>query len=264
MITKPSGISRARANPRAKRAQSGKAARSSLSGPEARRLAPALRLPPRAQRHADELGGAHGPSHNPSDKRLAVHVEDHPVEYGNFEGTIPDSEYGGGTVMLWDPGSWEPQDGSTSRRARKGKLAFLLHGQRLNGEWALVRLRTAGETDKDNWLLIKDRRLRPPRRQAGHRARDQKRQVRPLRWRDRGRQEGQKQVWHSNKPAKWPSRMQIERPRRRSDHPGAARRAEESQSRGHASRQDKGSKKNLRRRGRAPRVRRAAARNPGR
>ncbi len=98
-----------------------------------------------------------GPSENPNDKRLAVHVEDHPVEYGDFEGTIPDSEYGGGTVMLWDTGSWEPQAGvDVEEGLAKGKLAFLLHGKRLKGKWAFVRLRARKKGDKDNWLLIKE------------------------------------------------------------------------------------------------------------
>jgi len=98
-----------------------------------------------------------GPSENPDDKRLAVHVEDHPVEYGAFEGTIPEGEYGGGTVMLWDRGTWEPQDGvDVDEAMRKGKLAFVLHGERLKGKWALVRLRPRSSKDRDNWLLIKE------------------------------------------------------------------------------------------------------------
>jgi bifunctional non-homologous end joining protein LigD len=96
-----------------------------------------------------------GPSENPDDKRLAVHVEDHPVEYGSFEGTIPKGEYGGGTVMLWDRGTWSP-DGDVDAGLEKGKLSFELRGKRLQGHWALVRLRARSKNDKDNWLLIKE------------------------------------------------------------------------------------------------------------
>jgi bifunctional non-homologous end joining protein LigD len=97
-----------------------------------------------------------GPSENPNDKRLAVHVEDHPVKYGNFEGTIPKGEYGGGTVMLWDRGWWEPHE-NPDIAMKKGKLGFTLHGKRLKGNWALVRLRARSKKDKDNWLLIKEK-----------------------------------------------------------------------------------------------------------
>ncbi|MBD3244340.1 MAG: DNA ligase D [Chitinivibrionales bacterium] len=92
-----------------------------------------------------------GPSLDPSDKRLAVHVEDHPVEYGSFEGTIPRDEYGGGTVMLWDRGSWEPE-GDARRGFDKGHLRFGLHGEKLQGGWALTRM-----GDGNNWLLVKRR-----------------------------------------------------------------------------------------------------------
>ena len=81
-----------------------------------------------------------GPSLNPEDKRLAVHVEDHPLDYGSFEGTIPQGEYGGGTVMLWDQGTWEPI-GDAQRGYAKGNLTFELHGKRLKGRWHLVRMR---------------------------------------------------------------------------------------------------------------------------
>lgn len=97
-----------------------------------------------------------GPSENPDDKRLAVHVEDHPIAYGDFEGTIPKGEYGGGTVMLWDRGSWEPHQEDVAAALKKGKLSFKLHGKRLHGNWALVRLRARSPKDKDNWLLIKE------------------------------------------------------------------------------------------------------------
>ena len=95
-----------------------------------------------------------GPSLVPGEKRLAVQVEDHPIEYNKFEGTIPQGEYGGGTVMVWDRGRWT-SEGDPERGLRKGHLVFQLHGQKLKGGWHLVRMRRrAGET-RDNWLLIK-------------------------------------------------------------------------------------------------------------
>jgi bifunctional non-homologous end joining protein LigD len=98
-----------------------------------------------------------GPSLDPGEKRLAVHVEDHPLDYGSFEGTIPEGEYGGGTVMLWDRGTWAP-DGDPHEGLRKGKLSFVLNGQRLKGGFALVRMRSdGGRSHRDNWLLIKER-----------------------------------------------------------------------------------------------------------
>jgi bifunctional non-homologous end joining protein LigD len=98
-----------------------------------------------------------GPSLDPHDKRLAVEVEDHPVSYGSFEGIIPKGQYGGGTVMLWDEGTWEPI-GDPYKGLKNGKLVFKLHGKRLTGEWTLVRMRDS-EKDKGrhNWLLIKHR-----------------------------------------------------------------------------------------------------------
>jgi bifunctional non-homologous end joining protein LigD len=99
-----------------------------------------------------------GPSYDPRDKRLAVHVEDHPLDYGDFEGTIPKGEYGGGTVMLWDEGTWEPV-GDPEAGLAKGELKLVLHGERLKGKWVLVRLKPRkGERSKaENWLLIKER-----------------------------------------------------------------------------------------------------------
>ena len=95
-----------------------------------------------------------GPSLDPAEKRLAVHVEDHPVEYGSFEGVIPEGEYGGGTVMLWDVGSWIPE-GDPETKYRKGHLTFRLEGKKLQGSWTLARMGgSAGEEGK-NWLLIK-------------------------------------------------------------------------------------------------------------
>ncbi|MHA1554721.1 MAG: non-homologous end-joining DNA ligase, partial [Alphaproteobacteria bacterium] len=99
-----------------------------------------------------------GPSLDPTDKRLAVHVEDHPMEYGDFEGTIPKGEYGGGTVMLWDEGIWEPV-GDAEEGYAKGDFKFILHGRRLRGKWVLVRMKPKrGERSRhENWLLIKER-----------------------------------------------------------------------------------------------------------
>jgi bifunctional non-homologous end joining protein LigD len=98
-----------------------------------------------------------GPSLNPADKRLAVRTEDHPLDYGKFEGVIP-SGYGAGTVILWDNGTWEPEE-DPHEGLRKGSLKFTLHGHRLKGSWALVRLKPRpGESRKrENWLLIKHR-----------------------------------------------------------------------------------------------------------
>ena len=96
-----------------------------------------------------------GPSLDPAERRLAVHVEDHPLDYGGFEGTIPKGEYGGGTVMLWDRGSWEPL-GDPAVDYAAGKLKFRLHGERLRGGWTLVRMRGKARDKQDLWLLIKE------------------------------------------------------------------------------------------------------------
>jgi bifunctional non-homologous end joining protein LigD len=100
-----------------------------------------------------------GPSDDPADKRLAVEVEDHPLDYGDFEGTIPAGEYGGGTVQLWDRGYWAPEGSKSPQEAlRTGDLKFTLDGKRLHGSWVLVRMkhdRSGGK--RTNWLLIKHR-----------------------------------------------------------------------------------------------------------
>ncbi|MFK0276342.1 DNA ligase D [Ensifer sp. NPDC090286] len=98
-----------------------------------------------------------GPSLDPQDKRLAVEVEDHPLDYGDFEGTIPKGQYGGGTVMLWDRGYWEPEGNKSPEEAlKKGDLKFALHGKRLHGSFVLVRMRHDRDGGKrTNWLLIK-------------------------------------------------------------------------------------------------------------
>ena len=99
-----------------------------------------------------------GPSIDPADKRLAVEVEDHPLDYGDFEGTIPQDQYGGGTVQLWDRGLWEPQGPKTPKMAlRDGDLKFVLAGERLRGSWVLVRMHNQRNESRKNWLLIKHR-----------------------------------------------------------------------------------------------------------
>ena len=102
-----------------------------------------------------------GPSLDPAEKRLAVEVEDHPLDYGDFEGTIPKGQYGGGTVMLWDRGFWAPE-GDADAMLKKGDLKFVLEGEKLHGGWVLVRMRhdrnaKYGKSKRNNWLLIKHR-----------------------------------------------------------------------------------------------------------
>jgi bifunctional non-homologous end joining protein LigD len=138
-----------------------------------RRVAPSSRLRFVVQKHAArqlhydlrlEWDGvfkswavARGPSNDPTDKRLAVEVEDHPLDYGDFEGTIPKGEYGGGTVLLWDRGYWTPEGAKSTEDAFKGgDLKFTLEGQKLHGSWVLVRMRGDKFGGKrTNWLLIK-------------------------------------------------------------------------------------------------------------
>jgi bifunctional non-homologous end joining protein LigD len=91
-----------------------------------------------------------GPSLDPAVKRLAMEVEDHPIEYGTFEGVIPEGEYGGGTVMLWDHGTYEADTDDVGKALRAGELRFTLRGKKLHGGWVLVR--TGGPR---RWLLIK-------------------------------------------------------------------------------------------------------------
>ncbi len=95
-----------------------------------------------------------GPSLDPNDKRLAVQVEDHPIEYNSFEGTIPQGQYGGGTVMIWDRGRWIPEN-DPHKGFAKGHLDFVLDGEKLHGRWHLVRMRTRAGDRHNNWLLIK-------------------------------------------------------------------------------------------------------------
>src|SRR5690242_15755731 len=99
------------------------------------------------------------PSLDPADKRLAVEVEDHPLEYGDFEGVIPEHEYGAGTVEIWDRGTWPP-DGAAQRALEQGHVTFALSGKRLSGRWALIRMKRRDKGGKQPWLLIKQRESR--------------------------------------------------------------------------------------------------------
>jgi bifunctional non-homologous end joining protein LigD len=97
-----------------------------------------------------------GPSLDPAVKRLAMQVEDHPIDYSDFEGVIPPGEYGGGTVMIWDTGYWAPENPAIDAALKKGELKFTLHGKKLRGSWVLVRTRGFGRNPgRSSWLLIK-------------------------------------------------------------------------------------------------------------
>jgi bifunctional non-homologous end joining protein LigD len=139
-----------------------------------RKVKPAERLRFVIQKHAAtrlhydlrlELDGvfkswavAKGPSLDPKTRRLAVEVEDHPLDYGDFEGTIPKGEYGGGVVQLWDRGYWAPEPGVDPQAALKaGDLKFVMEGERLHGGWVLARMKRRAGEKRDNWLLIKHR-----------------------------------------------------------------------------------------------------------
>jgi bifunctional non-homologous end joining protein LigD len=143
-----------------------------------------------------------GPSLDPADKRLAVHVEDHPIEYNTFEGTIPQGEYGGGTVMIWDRGRWIP-DGDPHRGYAKGHLDFTLEGEKLHGRWHLVRMRARPGDRHQNWLLIKGK---DDASRTGRKA--DIGEVEPLSvatgrsMEEIAEGKGKKRVWHSNRNAK--------------------------------------------------------------
>ncbi|TMH13570.1 MAG: DNA ligase D [Betaproteobacteria bacterium] len=140
--------------PKGKAAKTGRALSYVIQKHAARRLHYDFRL---------ELDGAlkswavpKGPSLDPNDKRMAVHVEDHPLEYGKFEGVIPPKQYGAGTVIVWDRGTWEPL-GDPREGYRAGKLKFELHGEKLKGHWTLVRMHGRAAERQEPWLLIKER-----------------------------------------------------------------------------------------------------------
>ena len=142
-----------------------------------------------------------GPSLDPAEKRLAVHVEDHPIEYNTFEGTIPEGEYGGGTVMIWDRGRWFPE-GDPHRGYAKGHLEFTLDGEKLHGRWHLVRMRSRDKDRHENWLLIKgkDEELRSGR--SRDILEEEPLSVATGRSMDEiAGGKGRKRVWHSNRAA---------------------------------------------------------------
>lgn len=151
-----------------------------------------------------------GPSMDPRDKRLAVHVEDHPLDYASFEGTIPKGQYGGGTVMVWDIGTWEPL-GDPRADMRQGKLKFRLDGKRLVGNWALVQMKNSKEGDGKNWLLMKEQDSFAKKASRATKADDDRSAVS-----DRTMDEiaGGKKVWQSNRPAKGTKKKKKTRPTR--------------------------------------------------
>jgi bifunctional non-homologous end joining protein LigD len=146
-----------------------------------------------------------GPSLDPGEKRLAVEVEDHPIEYNSFEGTIPEGEYGGGTVMIWDLGSWRPH-GDPHKGFAKGHLEFDLDGEKLHGRWHLVRMRARERDSHQNWLLIKgddeyargshdaDILEEQPRSAVSDRLMEEITA-------GKGEKKGKARVWHSGRPA---------------------------------------------------------------
>jgi len=142
-----------------------------------------------------------GPSLDPAEKRLAVHVEDHPIEYNTFEGTIPEGEYGGGTVMIWDRGRWFP-DGDPHRGYAKGHLDFTLDGEKLHGRWHLVRMRARARDRHENWLLIKGKDEETRSERSGDILDEEPLSVATGRSMEEiAEGKGKKRVWHSNRRA---------------------------------------------------------------
>jgi bifunctional non-homologous end joining protein LigD len=142
-----------------------------------------------------------GPSLDPGEKRLAVHVEDHPIEYNSFEGTIPQGEYGGGTVMIWDRGQWIPE-GDPHKAYAKGHLDFVLEGKKLRGRWHLVRMRGRDRDRHENWLLIKGRDDEARSGRGGDILEEEPLSIASGRsMYEIASGKGKKRVWHSNRSA---------------------------------------------------------------
>ena len=145
-----------------------------------------------------------GPSLDPHEKRLAVHVEDHPIDYAPFEGTIPKGEYGGGTVIVWDEGTWTPEI-DPAKAMKKGHISFELKGNKLNGLWHLVRLKPRAGEKRDNWLLIKsdDAAARPGEDILKDAPKSVKSGLTIEEVAEGKTADGKKpKVWHSNKPGR--------------------------------------------------------------
>lgn len=152
-----------------------------------------------------------GPSLDPHEKRLAVHVEDHPIDYASFEGTIPQGEYGGGSVIVWDQGTWTPEH-DPAEGMKKGHLDFELHGEKLSGKWHLVRLKPRPGEKKDNWLLIKsdDAAARPGEDILKERPESVKSGLTVEQVGEGKAAKGEKpKVWHSNRPATGKARREM-------------------------------------------------------
>ncbi|MCL5735599.1 MAG: DNA ligase D [Actinobacteria bacterium] len=142
-----------------------------------------------------------GPSLDPRDRHLAARVEDHPLEYGGFEGTIPKGEYGAGTVEIWDRGTWIPE-GDPHKGLARGDLKFTLYGEKLKGSWVLVRMKPRpGSEDKENWLLIKHRDDEAVDKDGSSILEDQPRSVASGRTIEEITAGASASVWHSDQPA---------------------------------------------------------------
>ena len=159
-----------------------------------------------------ELGGVYKswavtktPSLDPAVKRLAVEVEDHPIEYGTFEGTIPEGQYGGGTVQLWDRGTWRSQTDDPKSDLEHGHLKIVMDGERMKGKWALVRMRDdkvkPGHKVRHNWLLIKEVDDEAKRGSAGDALAKDVTSVKSGRTLNQIAEKSGK-VWNSNRPVK--------------------------------------------------------------
>jgi bifunctional non-homologous end joining protein LigD len=144
------------------------------------------------------------------DRRLAIHVEDHPIEYGKFEGTIPHGNYGAGTVMLWDKGTYESLEGDPEKALASGKLVVRLDGKKLKGQWTLVQMKRADEPDGGPWLLIKTQgAAKPVSARQDDRSVESGRTMKQI-------GEGRGKVWKSNRsksPSLTTSRRRSIRPR---------------------------------------------------